>query len=218
PNLPPVQASINPPFSPPPSVLNDASENQQQETLQALLALAAKELEEAELEEETLEQLMEEEANKEEKMDNAPEIVKKKAPSKRKVKANISISSEKKSTALYCDAQVLGATIPLIVNSGSLESIKVERPSMVNMINVYGESMRALGEISNFLFNIGGIEIPIDVVITDTSLRNDPYLEELTLPVEFKKITYDPLGNNCPTEEKEFEEELEDSDKEYKEE
>ncbi|CAG8775804.1 2765_t:CDS:2, partial [Ambispora leptoticha] len=56
PNLPPVQASINPPFSPPPSYGTK------------------EELEEAELEEETLEQLMEEEANKEEKMDNAPKI------------------------------------------------------------------------------------------------------------------------------------------------
>ncbi|CAG8763763.1 4999_t:CDS:2, partial [Racocetra fulgida] len=77
----------------------------------------SEELEEAELEEETLEQLMEEEANKEEKMDNAPKIV------------------------------------------------------------------------------------------------------ELTLPVEFKKITHVPLGNNHPkAEEKKFEEELEDSDKEYEEE
>ncbi|CAG8594083.1 9994_t:CDS:2 [Racocetra fulgida] len=98
PNLPPVQAPANPPFLLPPPMsvnpgVNNAPENWQQETLQALLALAAslnharrpsgnlrptkrrKEgLEEEGLEEETLEQLMEEEADKEEKVDNFPDL------------------------------------------------------------------------------------------------------------------------------------------------
>ncbi|CAG8527046.1 6966_t:CDS:2, partial [Racocetra fulgida] len=71
PNLPPIQALVNPPFHPPLSVPinlrpNNATENRQQETLQALLALATslnplsgkKELGEEKLEKKTLEQLI----------------------------------------------------------------------------------------------------------------------------------------------------------------
>ncbi|CAG8554804.1 19765_t:CDS:2, partial [Racocetra fulgida] len=65
-NLPPVQAPVNPPFYPPLSVPvnlgpNNAPENRQQETLQALLALAA-----------SLNPSVEE-ADKEEKVDNFPD-------------------------------------------------------------------------------------------------------------------------------------------------
>ncbi|CAG8657684.1 17053_t:CDS:2 [Cetraspora pellucida] len=48
---------------------------------------------------------------------------KKKASTKRKAKVNINICPQKKSIILYCDAQILGETIPLIVDSGSLDSV-----------------------------------------------------------------------------------------------
>ncbi|CAG8681029.1 4393_t:CDS:2, partial [Acaulospora morrowiae] len=44
-----------------------------------------------------------------------------------------------------------------------------ERSSTIKIINVHGESKRALGEISNFPFNVGGVEIPVDVVVTDVN-------------------------------------------------
>src|SRR6185436_13238439 len=91
---------------------------------------------------------------------------------------NISIQSNHQSTALYCNAKVKDMTIPLIINSGSSGSvvssyllkkikIKVERPSPVNMVNVHGESKRAIREILNFPFEVGGYLIPIDVLVTD---------------------------------------------------
>ncbi|KAF0539807.1 gag-pol fusion protein [Gigaspora margarita] len=75
------------------------------------------------------------------------------------------ITANNKSTALYCDAVVLGETIPLIVDSRFL-------------VNVHRESKRALGKISDFLFTVSGVEIPIDVVITDTNFYKEDDLEE----------------------------------------
>lgn len=68
----------------------------------------------------------------------------------------------------------------MIVDSGSSGSvvsshllrgldIKVERPSTINMVNVHGESKRPLGEISDFPFVVGEVEIPVDVVVTDAN-------------------------------------------------
>lgn len=37
------------------------------------------------------------------------------------------------------------------------------------MINVHGESKRLLGKISDFPFTVGGVEIPIDVVVTNAN-------------------------------------------------
>ncbi|CAG8682691.1 3248_t:CDS:2 [Cetraspora pellucida] len=37
------------------------------------------------------------------------------------------------------------------------------------MINIHGKSKQAIGEISNFPFSVGGIEIPIDVIVTDAT-------------------------------------------------
>lgn len=53
--------------------------------------------------------------------------------------------------------------------------IKVERPSTINIVNVHSESKQALKEISYFIFPIGGVEIPIDVVVTDANPYNPNY-------------------------------------------
>ncbi|CAG8642929.1 1638_t:CDS:2 [Cetraspora pellucida] len=114
--------------------------------------------------------------------------------------------------------------IPLIVNSESLESvvashllqelgIRIERPSVVNMINIHEESKRVIGEISNFPFSVSRIEIPINIIITDATfycaiVSNDWLAKvnaainwnssdmtiywddkEITVPVKFRKMT-----------------------------
>ncbi|CAG8716103.1 7463_t:CDS:2, partial [Acaulospora morrowiae] len=104
----------------------------------------------------------------------------KKRTIRRKSKMNVNIGAFQGSTALYCTATVYGTKIPLIIDSGSsgsvvtmqlLKKLKVtpERSSTIKMINVHGESKRALSEISNFPFNIGDVEIPVDVVVTDAN-------------------------------------------------
>ncbi|CAG8703864.1 9793_t:CDS:2, partial [Acaulospora morrowiae] len=104
----------------------------------------------------------------------------KKRTVRRKSKMNVNIGAFQGSTALYCTATVYGTKIPLIIDSGSsgsvvtmqlLKKLRVtpERSSTIKMINVHGESKRALGEISNFPFNVGGVEVPVDVVVTDAN-------------------------------------------------
>ncbi|CAG8751486.1 16471_t:CDS:2, partial [Acaulospora morrowiae] len=58
-----------------------------------------------------------------------------------------------------------------VVTMQLLEKLKVkpERSSIIKMISVHGESKRALGEISNFPFNVEGSEIPMNVVVTDAN-------------------------------------------------
>ncbi|RHZ55140.1 hypothetical protein Glove_420g8 [Diversispora epigaea] len=105
-------------------------------------------------------------------------LQKKKAAVKRKMKTHVSIQDPQKSTALYCDARAHGQPISLIIDSGSSGSVvslhllkklgvKVERPSFINMINVHGESKRAICEITAFPFVVGGLCVPVDVVVTD---------------------------------------------------
>ncbi|CAG8759700.1 2525_t:CDS:1, partial [Ambispora leptoticha] len=154
-------------------------------------------------------------------------LQKKRIVSRKKVQANVNIQPTLKSTALYCDAKVYDQVIPLIVDSGSSGSvvtshllndlgIRIERPSVVNMVNIHGESKRAIGEISDFPFNIGGVEIPIDVVVTDAhsycAIVGNDWLakvnatidwnssemtliwdeKEIIVPVEFRKLAKVP--------------------------
>ena len=79
-------------------------------------------------------------------------------------------------TALYCDAEVKGRLIPLILDSGASGSIvlcqllndlgiAIEWPSTTVMINVHGERKRPLGEVLNFPITIQGVTIPADIVV-----------------------------------------------------
>ncbi|CAG8634586.1 3369_t:CDS:2, partial [Diversispora eburnea] len=112
------------------------------------------------------------------RQDLAKGLQKKKMPVKRKFKSNLGVQPSHRTTALYCNANIMGNNIPLIVDSessGSVVSshllkklgIQIDCPSFINMINIHGESKRALGEISDFPFVVGGVKIPIDVVVTD---------------------------------------------------
>ncbi|CAG8629027.1 9885_t:CDS:2, partial [Ambispora leptoticha] len=112
-------------------------------------------------------------------VDLAKSLRKTNAP-KRRTRVMVNLQPSPRSTALYCDARIHDKIIPLIVDSGSSESvvssyllgelgIKVERPSTVNMVNVHGRSKRALGEISDFPFSVRGVIVPVDVVVTDAA-------------------------------------------------
>ena len=79
-------------------------------------------------------------------------------------------------TALYCDAEVKGRLIPLILDSGASGSIvscqllndlgiAIERPSTTVMINVHREQKRPLGEVLNFPITIQGVTISADIVV-----------------------------------------------------
>ncbi|CAG8466295.1 15105_t:CDS:2 [Cetraspora pellucida] len=152
-------------------------------------------------------------------------LKRKKVMPKRKLKNNINIIPEIRSMALYCDAKVLDKVFPLIVDSGSSGSvisshflrelgIKIERPSTVNMINVHEESKRVLGEITSFSFEVGGVKILVDVIVTD-ALSYQAIVEmlfkwedkEIVIPVEFCQVNCEPLERNRPTKIRELYEE-----------
>ncbi|CAG8745947.1 20038_t:CDS:10 [Cetraspora pellucida] len=69
-------------------------------------------------------------------------------------------------------------------------SIRIEHPSVVNMINIHEESKHAIGKISNFPFSVGGIEIPIVL----SSL-----MQYLTVPLLDDNTEYNDnrLGKDC---------------------
>ncbi|CAG8762083.1 22309_t:CDS:2, partial [Rhizophagus irregularis] len=82
-------------------------------------------------------------------------------------------------TAMYCDAMIKGKRIPLIVDTGAAGSIvtcqllndlgiAIDRPSAIVMINVNGEKKRPLGEVLDFPITVGGVTVPINVVVIDT--------------------------------------------------
>src|SRR5260363_105326 len=155
----------------------------------------------------------------------------KKVTTKRKSQTFVNLQPTPTSTALYCDAVVNNKIILLIVDSGSSGSVvssyllselgvKVKRPSTVNMVNVHGQSKRAIGEISNFPFFVGGVRIPIDVVVTDAlsyqAIVGNDWLskvqpkidynasemalhwenEKIIVLVEFRRIQHNPIQEN----------------------
>ncbi|CAG8787525.1 13037_t:CDS:1, partial [Acaulospora morrowiae] len=135
----------------------------------------------------------------------------KKRTVRRKSKMNVNIGASQRSTALYCTATVYGHKIPLIIDSGSsgsvvtmqlLEKLKVkpERSSTINMINVHGESKRALGEISNFPFNVEGVEVPINVIVTNArsyqALVGNDWLSKVNAYIDYKGSEISILWNN----------------------
>ena len=92
--------------------------------------------------------------------------------------SNPSITSEAVE-AIYCYAAVDGKPIYLILDSGSAGSVmsksflqqlgrKIESASTITMINIQGGRSRPLGRVSNIPIQINGIEIPMDVDITES--------------------------------------------------
>ncbi|CAG8598244.1 10377_t:CDS:2 [Diversispora eburnea] len=96
----------------------------------------------------------------------------------------------------------------------------VERPFTISIISIHDESKRAVGEIFNFLFEVGGCQIPIDVIVTDAQtyqviIRNDWFSkvktnidwctseiiflwnnQKVKVLVEFRKLLFQPLESD----------------------
>jgi len=79
---------------------------------------------------------------------------------------------------MYCTAQVDNQWIQLILDSGSSGSViteqfikkigrKATRPSNVNMIGIHGDKKKAIGEIEQLPIKIQGVDVPINVVISE---------------------------------------------------
>ncbi|CAG8531466.1 2610_t:CDS:2, partial [Racocetra fulgida] len=190
PNFPPNSVSQNLPNLPPVQ-----APNRQQETLQALLALATslnptksqmgkrdpqrssgnlhptkrrkEKLEEKRLEEETLEQLMEEEADKEEKVNNYPEVI-----------ADSSIALLKPTNITYSQLFRIASAL-----QGELAKIKKGKNKPVNVKCHYDEAGNAYLEEENIqpdlyrcITNALAIESPIcDLFNYYYEDRQDPY-------------------------------------------
>ena len=81
---------------------------------------------------------------------------------------------------MFCMAQVDGAMVQLIFNSGSSGSViskqflekvgrKVDQPSHVNMIGINGEKRKALGEIKSLPIIIQQQLLPVNVVVSEAT-------------------------------------------------
>lgn len=100
-------------------------------------------------------------------------------------------NKEEKTTSMYCEAQVKGRPILLILDSGSSGcvvaanflkelDIPIDRPSTVVMVGVHGEQKRPLGEVDEFPITVGGKTITSRAVVTDARnyaviVGNDEY-------------------------------------------
>ena len=78
---------------------------------------------------------------------------------------------------MYCKAKVDGQEIELILDSGSSGSVvtkkflekagrKIDQPSNINMINIYGRKKKALEEVAQLPIIIKNAEFPINIVVT----------------------------------------------------
>ena len=117
---------------------------------------------------------------------------------------NFSENEEESATALYCDAQVKGIEIPLIIDSGAAGSIvscrlldelkiHIDRPSTTMMINVNGERKRPLGEIVDFPITVKNVTIPINVVVTEaetySAIVGNDWLSKVKANIDYETST-----------------------------
>ena len=81
---------------------------------------------------------------------------------------------------MFCMAQVDGATVQLILDSGSSGSViskqflekvgrKVDQPSNINMIGINGEKRKAQGEIKSLPIVVQQQLLPINVVVSEAT-------------------------------------------------
>ncbi|RIB29490.1 hypothetical protein C2G38_1116193 [Gigaspora rosea] len=81
-------------------------------------------------------------------------------------------------TSMYCEAQVNGEPIILILDSGSSRcvvsagflkkaGIQIDRPLTVMMVGVHGKQRWPIGEIDRFPITVGGKTIMSRAVVTE---------------------------------------------------
>jgi hypothetical protein len=169
-------------------------------------------------------------------------------PAARKVHfSDIESEGNPRSTAMYCNAMVRGVKVHLIIDSGAAGSIvahhfltelgmNIDQPSTTSMINVNGEKKVPMGEVLNFPITVQGIEVPINMVVTEAEtysvivgndwLRkvkaNIDYKtstmtmnwkgKEIRVPVEYQLVTDAKQIEEVEEEDSEEEEEVEDED------
>jgi hypothetical protein len=79
---------------------------------------------------------------------------------------------------MYCKAKVDGQEIELILDSGSSGSVvtkkflekvgrKIDQPSNINMIGIYGDQKKALGEVNHLPIIIKNAEFSIKAVVSE---------------------------------------------------
>lgn len=96
-----------------------------------------------------------------------------------KMAAQVSVNVALSTTSLYCDAELQGTEMPLIIDTGAAGSlvscqllndlgISIDRPSATVIVDVNGDRKRPLGEVESLPISIQGIIIPAkDVAVTD---------------------------------------------------
>ncbi|CAG8660525.1 6226_t:CDS:2 [Cetraspora pellucida] len=123
--------------------------------------------------------------------------------------------------ALYCNISVEGIVISLIINK---VSIKIEKPSTINIINIHRQSQRAIRKIFNFSFLIEEIRVSVNMFITDATsykaIMKNNWLSKVNTKINY---TYSEISFVChPTKTTRSKEELDYDNKEteskYKEE
>ena len=108
------------------------------------------------------------------------------------------------SRSMFCMAQVDGATVQLILDSGSSGSViskqflekvgrKVDQSSHINMIGINGEKRRALGEIKSLPIVIQQQLLPINVVVSEATgydvLVGNDWLTKYQAKLDWEKQT-----------------------------
>ena len=84
---------------------------------------------------------------------------------------------------MFCMTQVDGATIQLILDSGSSGSViskrflekvgrKVDQPSHVNMIGISGEKRKALGEVKSLPIVVHQQLLPVNIIVSEATGYN----------------------------------------------
>ncbi|GBB91667.1 hypothetical protein RclHR1_19010001 [Rhizophagus clarus] len=126
-------------------------------------------------------------------------------PTTRKIHfSNMELEGNQKSTAMYCDANVKGVKVPLIVDSGAAGSIvahhflsqlgvHIDQPSTTSMVNVNGERKIPIGEVLNFPIKVQGIEVPIDMVVTEAEtysvIVGNDWLRKVKANIDYETST-----------------------------
>ncbi|RGB22124.1 hypothetical protein C1646_678057 [Rhizophagus diaphanus] len=105
---------------------------------------------------------------------------------------------------MYCDTMIKGKRIPLIIDMGAAGSIvtyqllndleiEIDQPSAIVMINVNEKKKQPLVEILDFLITVGGMTVPINVVVIDaksySAIMGNDWLSKVQAQLNYKAST-----------------------------
>jgi hypothetical protein len=124
--------------------------------------------------------------------------------------------NEKPVDAVYCDAEVNGVPIYLILDSGSVGSVitkefaqkvglEISGPSKTNMIDIHGGKKRALGIIKDVPVTVKGRTITVDMEVTEakeyTILVGNDWLDKVGGIIDYpnRLLAFQWDGMKCRT-------------------